>query len=285
MKKRNLKTLCPENPSDIHQQEDAALKTCMQFFADELLPYLGIKGRVITFAPTELIHLDLKKLFQDFNFIMEDGTWKHFEFQSTNEGLSGLKRFRTYEAMTSYQYKVPVETYVLYSGSIQNPMTEFTEGFNTYRIMPIIMQGMEADQLIRELEEKQKSGQALTKTDLVPLTLCPLMGGKSPLKERIINAYTILRSADTLDAEDLRKIEAVIYAMADKYLDSDDLEQIMEDISMTRLGQMLFAKGAEQNKLENAKNLIGLLDEQVIAERIGLPIETVRQLKQEKQNK
>lgn len=257
----------------------------MQFFADELLPYLGIKGRVITFAPTELIHLDLKKLFQDFNFIMEDGTWKHFEFQSTNEGLSGLKRFRTYEAMTSYQYKVPVETYVLYSGSIQNPMTEFTEGFNTYRIMPIIMQEMDADQLIRELEEKQKSGQALTKTDLVPLTLCPLMCGKSPLKDRIINAYTILRSADTLDAEDLRKIEAVIYAMADKYLDSDDLEQIMEDISMTRLGQMLFAKGAEQNKIENAKNLIGLLDEQVIAERIGLPIETVRQLKQEKQNK
>ena len=32
---------------------------------------------------------------------MEDGSWKHFEFQSKNEGLASLKRFRTYEALTS----------------------------------------------------------------------------------------------------------------------------------------------------------------------------------------
>ena len=42
MENENLKTSCPDIPSDIQQQEDAALKTCMQFFADELLPYLGI---------------------------------------------------------------------------------------------------------------------------------------------------------------------------------------------------------------------------------------------------
>lgn len=48
---------------------------------------------IVSFAPTELVHLELQKLFQDFNFIMEDGTWKHFEFQSKNEsrysGVSG----------------------------------------------------------------------------------------------------------------------------------------------------------------------------------------------------
>lgn len=141
--------------------------------------------------------------------------------------------------------------------------------------------------------EKQENNQALTKSDLVPLTLCPLMGGKSSLKERIMASYAILRNVNNLNADDLQKIEAVIYAMADKYLESAELKQIMEDISMTRLGRMLIEKGmtqgieqgAEQNKLENARNLIGLLDEQIIAERIGLPIETVQQLKQEIQNK
>lgn len=293
MENENLKTSCPDIPSDIQQQEDAALKTCMQFFADELLPYLGIDGHVSAFGPTELVHLDLKKLFQDFNLIMEDGTWKHFEFQSTNEGLAGLKLFRAYEALTSYQYKVSIETYVLYSGTIRNPMTEFTEGLNTYRIIPIIMRNNDADELIRGLQEKQENNQALTKSDLVPLTLCPLMGGKSSLKERIMASYAILRNVNNLNADDLQKIEAVIYAMADKYLESAELKQIMEDISMTRLGRMLIEKGmtqgieqgAEQNKLENARNLIGLLDEQIIAERIGLPIETVQQLKQEIQNK
>lgn len=73
------------------------------------------------------MYLELKKLNQDFNLVMEDGTWKHFEFQSTNEGLEGLKRFRTYESASSYQYHVSITTYVLYSGTIKNPMTEFSE--------------------------------------------------------------------------------------------------------------------------------------------------------------
>lgn len=113
MEKKNKTALSEYSSSDIRQHEDAVLKTSMQFFADEILPYLGIQGKVISLAPTELVHLELQKLFQDFNFIMEDGTWKHFEFQSTNEGLDGLKRFRVYEALTSYQHKVIVETYVL----------------------------------------------------------------------------------------------------------------------------------------------------------------------------
>ena len=84
------------------QHEDAVLKTAAQFFAKELLPYLGIDGKVISSAPTESIVLNLKKFYEDINLIMEDGTWKHFEFQSNNEGIPGLKRFRSYEAVTTY---------------------------------------------------------------------------------------------------------------------------------------------------------------------------------------
>lgn len=37
----------------------------------------------------------------------------------------------------------------------------------------------------------------------------------------------------------LRKIEAMVYAMADKFLDIGDLEKLKEEIKMTRLGEML----------------------------------------------
>lgn len=82
---------------------------------------------------------------------MEDGSWKHFEFQSKNEGLAGLKRFRTYEALTSYQHKVPITTYVLFSGNIKNPITSFSEGINTYKVAPIIMKLM-ADKFLEPAE-------------------------------------------------------------------------------------------------------------------------------------
>ena len=269
--------------SSYTQQEDASLKISMQFFADELLPYLGIKGKVVAFAPTELVHLELQKLFQDFNLIMEDGTWKHFEFQSTNEGLIGLKRMRVYEAMTSYQYKVEVTTYVLFSGNIKNPMTEFTEGENTYKIHPIIMRNRNADELISELQCKVETGKAVTKEELVPLVLCLLMEGSMTQKDRVKAAYKITRKVNTVAKEEIEKIEAVIYAMADKFLDSVSKEEILEEISMTELGQMMIDKGKKEgikeNRLEIAKNLIGLLDEQVIAERTGLSLETVKELK------
>lgn len=267
------------------QQEDAALKTAMTYFADVLLPYFGIQGKVVKIAPTELVHLDVQKLYQDFNLVMEDERWIHFEFQSTNEGKAGLKRFRVYEALTSYQYKVTVITYVLYSGTIKHPMTQFTEGINIYRVHPIIMQDKNADNIIANLKQKVETGEPLSREDLVPLTLCPLMSGDMTQKERIKTAFYITRSAASVSPEDIRKIEAVIYTMADKFLDSMSMEEILEDISMTKLGQKLINKGAEQgielNKLENARNLIDLLDERVIAERIGLPLETVQKLKAE----
>ncbi len=71
--------------------------------------------------------------------------------------------------------------------------------------------------------------------------------------------------------------------MAEKFLDSISMEEIKENMKMTRMGQMLvndgFKAGIEKAKLDNAKSLIGLLDEQVIAERIGLSLETVQKLK------
>ena len=58
---------------------------------------------------------------------------------------------------------------------------------------------------------------------------------------------------------------------------------------MTRLGRMLVKEGIEEGlekgihktKLEAARNLIDVLDEHMIAERIGLPLGTARELKKE----
>ena len=283
-------------PARVFQEEDAALKTMMQFFAEEVLPFLHIPGKVVGFAPTELIRLDIQKFFQDFNLIMEDGSWKHFEFQSTDGGIEDLKRFRVYEAVTSYQNGVPVTTYVLYSGNIRQPVTQFTEGINTYRVQPIIMQSKDAEKTFRELKEKAQAGR-LTRTDLISLALCPLMGGDMPQKERIKGAFEILKeSGGLLDQDEIQKIEAVIYAMAEKFLEKMDLEEVMEEISMTRLGEMLVKKGygegydighsrgVEEGKLEAARNLLGQVSPDILAKTLELPLETILKLKEEQKS-
>ena len=256
MEKNEEKIISKQQVSDIWHHEDAVLKTSMQFFAEELLPYLNIEGKVVSFAPTELVHLEVQKLFQDFNFVMEDGTWKHFEFQSTNEGIKGLKRFRVYEALTSYQYNVVVETYVLFSGNIKKPMTEFTEGYNTYRIKPIVMKEKDADEILRRLEEKQKKGESITAKELIPLVLCPLMNGRSSQRERINKSYKIIKNTTTVEKNKKDKIEAMLYAMADKFLEAAELEKLKEEIAMTRLGQMIWEDGVAEGELRGKTEIL-----------------------------
>ena len=78
--------------------------------------------------------------------------------------------------------------------------------------------------------------------------------------------------------------------MADKFLEREELGELVEEISMTKLGEMLVNKGVNQGisqgfnqaKLEDARNLLDVLNAQTIAERIRLPLETVQQLEKEK---
>lgn len=211
-------------------------------------------------GPTEVVHLQLRKLYQDFNLVMKDGSWIHFEFQSTDKGLEDLKRFWTYEALTTYQYNVEVRTYVLYSGTIKNPITEFTSGFNTYRVQPIIIKGHLVQDVFDKIKTKLNEGVLLTKEDFVPLMLCPLMSGDISQRDRIRIGFQILRRVENTFNE-IEKMEAVLYAMANKFLDEADLNQIKEEIKMTALGLSIYNDGIEQGieqgiergSLENAK--------------------------------
>lgn len=270
-----------EEKSSVYQHEDAIMKSMMQFFANELLPYLGIHEKVIGIAPTESTILEFHKYFQDNNLIMEGGSWKHFEFQSSSKGIKDLKRFRSYEAVISYQYNVSVTTCVLFSGKIKNPVTEFTEGLNTYRIMPIIMADWNADEFLIELRHKIDENEKITKEELIRLVLMPLMGGESAQKERITGAFRIIEKAKDISEEDVRRLEAVIYTMADKFLEKIDLDEVRSEMRMTELGKMLYKEAEKKVKLESAKNLLGILNDELIAEKIGIPLEDVLKLKEE----
>ena len=86
--------------------------------------------------------------------------------------------------------------------------------------------------------------------------------------------------------------------MAEKFLEKMDLEEVMEEISMTRLGEMLVnkgydsgygtgydtghSKGVEEGKLTAARNLLGSVSPDVLAKALDLPLETILKLKEEK---
>lgn len=225
--------------------EDMAMKTAAQFFGKELLGYLGIKERTVRAVPTEIVHLEARQMYEDFNFEMENGCWYHFEFESDSIKMADLKRFREYEAATSRTYKVSVVTFVVCTSAVKKLMSEFTEGINTYRVKVIRLQDEDAEEAYRNIMDTP-AGQ-VQKDQLLPILLTPLMSGKMGQKERILEGFRLLSGTyANVTEEEISRMQAVLYAFASKFLDENDMEEIKEAVAMTKLGQMLVEDGIER---------------------------------------
>lgn len=235
-----------QEPKQINY-EDLAFKSAAQFFAEELFPIFGIDGEIEGVAPTEVVRLELRHMYQDFNFWMKGNYIVHIEFQTTWSGEKDLRRFREYEATTSRVYDVNVKTYVVFTGNITNPKTSMDVGNNIYRIKPIILKKENADEIIQKIKEKKNRGENPDREELVSLMLMPLMGGKSSKLQRILYSYQAMKEAEQepeqADSQELTKMQAILYTFASKLLRREELEKVKEAIGMTELGQMLVDDG------------------------------------------
>ncbi|MCD7990457.1 MAG: hypothetical protein LUK37_01175 [Clostridia bacterium] len=250
-------------PTDPHiqdipnQLEDKVLKTAAMFFGQDLLPYLGVKERITGIVPTEQVHLELRRMEEDFNYMMEDGSLRHLEFESDRITSRDLRRFREYEAYLSLVYNCPVITTVLCTSRVRPIKQELITGINVYRIQVIRIKDRNADKIFRKAERKLKKGKHLTSSDLFPILLTPLMSGSMEECMRICRGLDILKSDQVaVSKEDLRRMEAMLYALAIKFLDKTDLRKVKEKINMTLLGQMLMEDGIEKGEMTKLISLV-----------------------------
>lgn len=98
------------NPEEKRHTEDLIFKAAGQLFGQEALAFFQIPRKMLRIAPTETVHLEARRMYQDFNIIMENGEWFHFEFESDGIQKKDLKRFREYEAVTSNLHQADVVT-------------------------------------------------------------------------------------------------------------------------------------------------------------------------------
>lgn len=60
------------------------------------------------------------------------------------------------------------------------------------------------------------------------------------MQSRIVGSIRILRKAETaFSDQEIRRMEAILYIMATKFLNESELKKIKEEMAMTKLGQMI----------------------------------------------
>ena len=131
--------------------------------------------------------------------------------------------------------------------------SELDCGLYTYRVQPIYLKDKNADEVFRKLKQKQDNGEAFTEDDYAALSLTPLMSGKMSRKDMFKEAIRLAKPNIELSAE---KATALLYTLADKFLDRTELDEIKEVIRMTRLGQMLMDEGMELKETDSIKKLM-----------------------------
>ena len=267
--------------SDI-KHEDLIMKKAMDVFAEEGLRFFGIDGKVKDSSSTEIVVLEAKNLHMDYTFLMEDDTYIHIEFQTTNKGKSDLRRFRAYESLLSFQTDKDVVTYVIYSNEIKNTMDMIKTGINEYNVKSIYMYDKNGDIIFDKIEEKLKENEEITKQDLVALTFTPIMNGKLTKFDRIIKSIRLVKK---INNEYRYDIESMLYAFADKFLEDKDLEKVKEEISMTKLGQMLIEEGIEKQATDTAIKAIEMgMSNEVIIKLTGLTDREINIIRRAKSN-
>ena len=239
------------------KHEDLIMKKAMDVFAEEGLKFFGINQKVKDSSSTEIVVLEALNLHMDYTFLMEDDTYIHFEFQTTNKGKKDLRRFRAYEALLSLQKEKDVTTYVVYSNNIKKAMSSLETGISKFNVKSIFMSEKNGDLIFEELEKKINNKEKLTRQELISLAFTPIMGGKLTKAEKIIKSIRIVKSSNSEYKYD---IESMLYAFADKFLKGKDLQRVKEEISMTELGRMLIEdgieKGIEKGKTETLIKLL-----------------------------
>ena len=67
------------------------------------------------------------------------------------------------------------------------------------------------------------------KKDLIPVAISPLIGGKMPMENRVVECFRILsKEYDNVPEDDLRRLQAVLYILAQKFLKQEEMGRIKE---------------------------------------------------------
>ncbi len=246
------------------KHEDAIMKMGFDYFRDHILKTLGIDYEFVELGPTELVELTIHSMYMDFTFLTKNGIYVHIEFQTTDGKEEDLRRFHAYEAVYSHKTGKIVVTYVIYSGGIRKTKTELDCGLYRYQVKPIYLKVQDAEEIFRELNRKRTAGEPFTEEDFAGLSLTPLMSREAERKDTIREAILLAKNSSSATSQ---KSMAMLYALADKFLEKKELEEIKEVISMTRIGQMLLEEGMEKGRAQGIEKMAELTEKLLDAGR------------------
>lgn len=248
----------------------------MELFKGDAVKFFGIDKRVIASARTELAHIPIQRNTDDWLWETDDDSYLHFEFQSDYD-KKDLARFMVSDAMLHYNTGKQIKTIVVYSADIKNTITTFDAGAIHYNVEAFYMSTLDGDKTYADIKAKIKSGNSLTKQDLMSVVFLPMMNSNVNKFTRFEQA--IMLSKEIPVADEQAQLQEMLKLLAEKFIkDADLLKKLKEMVNVGIINEMI----ANDKAIEIAKKMLQKgLSVEFVTETTGLNEDTILNLQAE----
>jgi hypothetical protein len=256
------------------------MKSIMELFKGDAVKFFGINKRIISAARTEFLHIQIQKNIDDWVLEADDGSYVHFEFQSTYN-KDDLARFMVSDAMLYFKERKPIRTLVVYSSEIENTETALNAGSIRYGVEAFYMVRLDGDKEYERLRAKVEKREPLTKQDLMSVVFLPMMKNSADKDTRFQQAIEISKTLS--DKDEQLQIQAMIELLAEKFIiDPERLRKLKELMNMGAITEMI----RTDERLEIARNALKEGSTIEFIQKItGLDESAIRDLQAEIENK
>jgi hypothetical protein len=276
-----------ETKISIHAN-DLIQKYASGLFRDATLEFYGIKtAKIKELINVELPIMEVGGSAADYVFLLEDGTYLHFEFQS-KYSENDLVRFAGYDVRLYERDGRRITTAIIYTADVKKAEAELNIGSMLYRPEKIMMNEYDGNVIFTELSNKITGEAEITDVDMLNLIFLPLMRNSIPRNELAINSFSLAQRIQDTTKRDACMVAT--FAFASRYLDEENIKGLVEVFRMTDVATMLIedavkdaVSGAKKNeKLDIAKKLLKRgISIEAISEDTGLEEAVIKNMQTE----
>jgi len=274
-----------------YHAKDILFKSMSGIYKDQALDVYGLEyPKIKEMLPNEFPQVKADEKRADSIFLLADGSILLLEYESNKRVKENMLKYIEYSIRIIDKYLREEKTFkkvyvaVVYTSNIDRATNSISFGSTNIEVNSVFMGKFNGDEILKDIEYKIVNGIELSSKDKMKLILVPLMKSSKD-KHEVIERTIELSKLIEDDYEQCAVIAGILTA-TDKIIKEEYGIKIREWLKMTKVEKIIekekeeLAKETEKKKaIEIARNLLDILSIEVVAQKTGLTIEEVKNLK------
>lgn len=270
-----------------YQNKDIEFKVLSEVFKEKSFAAYGLDlPKIKAVLPTNLPIVLANELRIDNLFLLEDGTYALVDYESTDNVQNRIKYMNYIARITRSLYKehgeLPeIRMIVIYTGNIAAAKPNLNIGCMSLYMEQVFVGDIPVKETYSAVKGKLEKGDKLTEQELMRLIILPLAErGKEAKQWSVRQVINLAKRME--DEQEQKFVFAGLLVISDKFIGK--AEVIRREISMTKVGRLLFEDGAKTERIIAVVNMLDFdVPEEKILERYSEnDLEEAKKAKEEK---